>query len=539
MQIKNLHKLFELVFLHKFKELESLFKIEFCNTKYSNKLMLQIEYKQGVRTIKQREDYVDVSEIVCANKAKSMTTYLKTTRISTILAELKDELGKEAYIAEKSAGEKRKRHFFHFEALTYFMNDWGVDCERLMPQEWRIMLPIRKENFNEKLVLHIDKKSGMIDAQHLITAHGGKFNEWLDHLKYQKTLEVYYKKQTKHEAEMPWDELKNIYIKKLRCTFWVDSVIFQNALYFCNINYQIYTSEIMDLYRRDPLKLAAIAVNEYDRQNGVKSAVLISSTDNAKIYEEELSKMRNAVEAATAEAASAKATIRLLEDSKFSVCMEKGYLDNELVSVKLDNEYLKKECIILQRFRSKLPESLTLETALESLESSIGHLNAKYKPEIQGLEQKIEHLEAELMELRGANRELIRCQDIAKFDNHLEKQHTAKPAKKKKQIIPPRVGDTRAFVSVYYTKGDVVIVDIGEASCAKGVKISTIYEVNTEATTLLKNLADIIGEHEIAEGAYVFTVGIGENMEKKSSCEEVIEDVYKASIKKIIKIGPR
>jgi hypothetical protein len=204
----------------------------------------------------------------------------------------------------------------------------------------------------------------------------------------------------------------------------------------------------------------------------------------------------------------------------------------------LDNESLKKECIILQQFRAKLPASLTLENALESLESSIVHLTGKYKPEIQGLEQKIDHLEAEVMALRSANHDLIRCQDIAKSDIHLEKQRIIqKPQKKKKQAIPPRVGNIRSFISVYHTKGDVVIVDIGEASSAKGVKISTIYEVKTDPVDLLKKLADVVGEHEIVDGAYVFTVGIGENMERKSSCEEIIEDVYRDSVKKTIKIA--
>jgi hypothetical protein len=200
---------------------------------------------------------------------------------------------------------------------------------------------------------------------------------------------------------------------------------------------------------------------------------------------------------------------------------------------------LRHENSALHALKAKLGNA-DIHEALEAAGSSIATTRKATNLALAEATAKNELLVMENMELRAKYNELLRSGETARYEMHLETQREVakepkEPVKKKKVAVPPCVGDAACRIVVYYGK-NITIVNRGEASLARGIHPSTIYTVEGDTADMLSQLAMIIGEHEVIDGAYVYTVGQGDNMIAQGSCEEIFEETFAKSIKKMMKM---
>jgi hypothetical protein len=130
-----------------------------------------------------------------------------------------------------------------------------------------------------RVLIHL--QSQCINATKFCYTMGKYVTDWIKLKTVQNLFHIYCKKELKIT---PTGNVNNYVLKKgigLDANdIWVPQEILPILAIWCSQEYALFTSKIMILFHKDPLKLAGLSVKEYDRQTGQHTVTILHSTDN-------------------------------------------------------------------------------------------------------------------------------------------------------------------------------------------------------------------------------------------------------------------
>jgi hypothetical protein len=263
------------------------------------------------------------------------------------------------------------------------------------------MTTIAEYKYNDVSVL-IDTNIGYANASILCTkTFGYKIHNWIKLESTKRLFKTYYwsvlSGNTSGEPSVDSDDKTDIFYKEAiikkglhidknmsSTDVWIPLDLLPLLAGWFSPLYSIFIGKIMNMFHADPMRLAAMAVKEHDRQTGLKSTVIISST----ILEEEHKKNLELIRDLTAKNNSLTQRIGIIERSHLSKLAEtEVYTD------------------LVSTYKS-LSSKETLESALRDMKTVLDRQRAEYMQHINHLSAKLDSLKKDYNVLLKENADL-------------------------------------------------------------------------------------------------------------------------------------
>lgn len=124
-----------------------------------------------------------------------------------------------------------------------------------------------------EILVHLESK--YVNGSKFCPLFGKPMHRWMD-LKGTKELLKYYSDHNTVDC----DEIIKKGLGYDSGDIWIPQNLLPMLAIWCSPKYAIFVSDVMNMYHTDPMKLAAMAIQEHDRQTGTKTTALLKSTDD-------------------------------------------------------------------------------------------------------------------------------------------------------------------------------------------------------------------------------------------------------------------
>jgi hypothetical protein len=228
-------------------------------------------------TITRKDEFCDISEIRNDAGVKNLSNFQKYQKV--FLDEVKKEIGDEPI---KTNGNTTLIHEKILERVLrwYELPETEVIDKFVHPQS-RV---VGQYKYNKvEILVHLESK--YVNGSKFCPLFGKPMHRWMD-LKGTKEI-------LKHYADHHKIESTEIIKKGLEYDsgdIWIPQNLLPMLAIWCSPKYAIFVSDVMNLFHTDPMKLAAMAVQEHDRQTGTKTTAFFKSTDDDDEHAENLKK---------------------------------------------------------------------------------------------------------------------------------------------------------------------------------------------------------------------------------------------------------
>ena len=226
-------------------------------------------------TITRKDGYCDISEIRNDAGVKNLSNFQKYQKV--FLDEVKKEIGDEPI---KTNGNTTLVHEKILErVLRWYELPEKEVIDKFVHPESR---SVGQYKYNKvEILVHLESK--YVNGSKFCPLFGKPMHRWMD-LKGTKEL-------LKHYADHNKIDSTEIIKKGLEYDsgdIWIPQNLLPMLAIWCSPEYAIFVSDVMNLFHMDPMKLAAMAVQEHDRQTGTKTTAFFKSTDNNDEHIEDL-----------------------------------------------------------------------------------------------------------------------------------------------------------------------------------------------------------------------------------------------------------
>jgi hypothetical protein len=168
----------------------------------------------------------------------------------------------------------------HKSIVENVLRYYGVDedtINKASPPSCRTVKQYRYGKFPVK----IHTQSEYFDLTYMLEQTGKRAGELKRSAHILKLLRARYRQQhgREYDGDDIWSEFASAGLGHGN-HMWLDNSMITHVACWCSCDYAFMVSEIMSMFHNDPMKLAALALNEHDRQTGLHSVAVIHSTDD-------------------------------------------------------------------------------------------------------------------------------------------------------------------------------------------------------------------------------------------------------------------
>lgn len=215
-------------------------------------------------TITRKDEYCNISEIrkTCGLQDFSKFQKYQKEYLENTQKEINDD-------PVKTEGHTT---FVHEKILERVLRWYEVDEKNVID---KFVHPnartIGQYKYNKvEMFVHLESK--YINGSKFCPLFGKQMHRWVD-LKGTKEL---FKTYSEHH-KIDFSEVIKKGLGYDSADIWIPQNLLPMLAIWCSIDYAIFVSDVMNLYHNDPLKLAAMAIKEHDRQNGTKTITSMES----------------------------------------------------------------------------------------------------------------------------------------------------------------------------------------------------------------------------------------------------------------------
>jgi len=403
-------------------------------------------------TINRKDGYCDISEVRKTCGLKDLTDFKKHQK--TFLGNAQKEIGDDPI---KTEGHTTIVHEKILErVLRWYEIPETEVIDKFVHPESR---SVGQYKYNKvEILVHLESK--YVNGSKFCPLFGKQIWRWMD-LKGTKELLKHYAGHNKIDST----EIIKKGLEYDSGDIWIPQNLLPMLAIWCSPEYAIFVSDVMNLFHMDPMKLAAMAVQEHDRQTGTKTTAFFKSTDNNDEHIEDLKEQLEYVKKQveehnatiidqnnhiiTLEQLTEKQTkhIQRLKDNVYQITYEKETLikDNQSLSEQFapvralmnDHPGTNVGQLALTR-KAMLDKNIyPLEKELEAKDTTIKTLQEQLLLE----RKEKEELYDEMSIAQGTMDEEARDKD--EYIEHLESGYA--PKKGKKKLGKAAVNDAKAF----------------------------------------------------------------------------------------------
>jgi uncharacterized coiled-coil protein SlyX len=238
-----------------------------------SEIEVYINPKKNGNISRDNEGFVNISEIRRGNKLKVFNDFKKSQK------EYLDKM--EKCIGEPSikSGEKRST-WVHEKILERVLRWYGVDEEKVID---RFVYPDNRTIGSyqyDKVEIMVHLKTKHINASKFCTIFNTSVKRWNDLESTQNLFKLYCKTELSIESNDSSELVIKHGLGYDSNDVWIPQDLLPMLATWCSPEYALFASKVMNMYHTDPMKLAAMAIQEHDRQTGTKTTALLKSTDD-------------------------------------------------------------------------------------------------------------------------------------------------------------------------------------------------------------------------------------------------------------------
>ena len=358
-------------------------------------------------TITRKDGYCDISNLRKTCSLKDLTDFKKYQK--EFLHEIQKEIGDEPI---KNDGHITLVHEKILERILrwYEVNETEVIDKFVQPG----LRTVGQYKYNKvEILVHLESK--YINGSKFCPLFGKQIWRWLD---LRGTKELF-----KHYAEHNKIDSKAIVKKGLEYAgtdIWIPQNLLPMLAIWCSPEYAIFVSDVMNMFHNDPLKLAALAIKESDRQTGKHTVALLNTVDTKEEHDQLIAQLEKKV--------------KRLSDRVFTVEYEKSIIEKDKNSIEaqfepvraLINDYPNTSVDQLALSRKMMLDKhvAPLEKELVEKEEIIRDLEEKLSNERKDKEKAYQ----ELYIIQESHDEEVRDKD--EYIEHLENRYVTNSKKK-------------------------------------------------------------------------------------------------------------
>ena len=228
--------------------------------------------------------YCDISDIIRKNRKRKIANFKKVQ--SDFINKCETKLSMPMF----KIGDKRST-WAHDVLMERLLRWYGVDEFEVID---KFVHPNCREigayKYNNICIL-IHLASTYVNASNICNVFNHKISEWLRLDNTIKLFEIY-----NNTCDPHFNTVVQHGLGYYKDDIWLPQKLVASLVIWCSPMYSLFVSEIMHLYHTDPMKLAATAVEEYDRQNNTHSIAVIKTTDSKEEYDEMVERMQSQID---------------------------------------------------------------------------------------------------------------------------------------------------------------------------------------------------------------------------------------------------
>jgi hypothetical protein len=213
--------------------------------------------------------YCDITDIRKKCRLKNFDNYKKTrgSFLNTIEKETGDHPIKTTGIGK---GQTTYVHEKVMESLLrwYNLSETTV-IDKFVHPDTRT---VGQYKYNKvEILVHLESK--YVNSSKFSQLFSKPISKWLD-LKSTTELINYYSKHHKVDK----DNIVRKGVGYNSSDVWIPQALLPMLAIWCSSEYALFVSEVMNMYHTDPMKMASMAIQEYDRQTGQHTVAVLHST---------------------------------------------------------------------------------------------------------------------------------------------------------------------------------------------------------------------------------------------------------------------
>jgi hypothetical protein len=261
--------------------------------KYSmpTEIEVYINPSKNGKLMRDKNGFIDITEIRRGKRLHNLDNLKKTQK--EFLEKIEKEIGEPPI----KSGEKRST-WIHEKILERVLRWYDVDEEKVIDKFVRPDSRIIGSYKYDKVEIFVHLESKHVNASKFCNTYNMPMHEWVRLPATQRLAALYCRTELDLEnVENPSEHIIKHGLGYDSDDVWIPQLLMPMLAMWCSEEYALFASKIMNMYHTDPLKLAAMAIKESDRQTGMHTVAVLHSTHDKKEHDEIVARLEARVKA--------------------------------------------------------------------------------------------------------------------------------------------------------------------------------------------------------------------------------------------------
>lgn len=237
---------------------------------------LTFVYNGSTVTITRAHDFCDITEL--RKNAVMNFSNFKKTQIE-FLDDVKKET-KEDTLIKRGRGNTT---LIHEKILERILRWYGVDEENVIDRFVKPDTRIIGHYQYSKISVLCHLKNKYINASKFAHVLEKNISDWKRLDTTQALFKLYYLQELKLDPANMNDYIDAVIKRGLGYDYsdiWIPQELLPMLATWCSPDYALFASKLLMMFHQDPLKMAGVAIKEYDKQTGQHTVAVLHSTDS-------------------------------------------------------------------------------------------------------------------------------------------------------------------------------------------------------------------------------------------------------------------